>query len=424
MTRILSALLLAGFAGPGLAQSDPLAKAQVARDLADQKAESQVNDAIKEADKVAKVSAFRAIQQLKQEQLGLDLSVSISSGKRAELSKMLQAKIEALKGAPATPADDAAKADTKAAQEKAVAAMRAETKEVNDEIAKVSSLVNAGRTQEAQARAAALVTKYPDNPAAIALGYKGSMSENLATAKAMTKMFESRVLYAFNDVTRSGMPAKGDIEFPADWAEKTKRRLKTEELSPEMKSLVEALDKPVNVPVAGQSLGEAIQTLSNAIDKPIAIEEKSLEDLNIDLKKPASFNPGNKPLTARTVLRGLLQSQQLTFVVKDNLIQVVTIDKARTMLVTKAYYLGDIVQGVGPLNGGAIRWGPFLDYQQTMQNVNVLIDAIKVQVDPYVWKGEGGGPGSITFHFPSMSMIVRAPAEVHATLGNTFKGSK
>jgi len=424
MTRYLTAILLAGFAGPALAQSDPLAKAQVARDLADQKAEAQVNDAIKEADKVAKVSALRAIQQLKQEQLGLDLSVSISSGKRAELSKTLQAKIEALKGAPATPADDAAKADAKAQQEKAVAAMRAETKEVNDEIAKVSSLVSAGLTQEAQARAAALVTKYPDNPAAITLAYKGTMNENVATAKAMTKMFEDRVLYAFNDVARSGMPAKGDIEFPKDWNEKTKRRLKTEELSPEMKSLVEALDKPVNVPLAGQSLGEAIQTLSNAIDKPIAIEEKSLEDLNIDLKKPATFNPGNKPLTARTVLRGLLQSQQLTFVVKDNLIQVVTIDKARTMLVTKAYYLGDIVQGVGPLNGGAIRWGPFLDYQQTMQNVNVLIDAIKVQVDPYVWKGEGGGPGSITFHFPSMSMIVRAPAEVHATLGNTFKGSK
>src|SRR5262245_59590048 len=213
MTRILFAAIALGFGVTALAQSDPLAKAQVARDLADQKAEAQVNDAIKEADKVAKVSALRAIQQLKQEQLGLDLSVSISSGKRAELTKTLQTKIDAFKGAPATPGDDVARADAKAAQEKAVATMRAEVKEVNDEIAKVSNLVSAGRTQEAQARAAALVNRYPDNPAAINLAYKGTMSDNVAVAKAMTKEFESRVLYAFNDVARANMPAKGDIEF-------------------------------------------------------------------------------------------------------------------------------------------------------------------------------------------------------------------
>jgi hypothetical protein len=233
-------------------------------------------------------------------------------------------------------------------------------------------------------------------------------------------MHEERVLYAFNDLYRSSMPAKGDIEFPKDWRRRDSR-LQKEELSPEMKSLLVALDKPVNVPVTGLQLGEAIQTLSNAIDKPIAIEEKSLDDLGIDLKKPVSFNPGSKPLTARTYLRGMLQSQSLTFVVKDNVIQVVTVEKARTMLVTKAYYLGDIIQG---LNGGALRWGPLLDFEQTKKNADFLIEAIKSQVDPYVWRGEGGGPASITFHFPSMSMIVRAPAEVQATLGNKFTPSK
>jgi hypothetical protein len=417
-------LLTLALSGPVPAQADPIAKAQVARDLADQKAESQVADAIKEADKVAKVSAVRAIQQLKQEQLALDLSVAISSGKRAELAKTLQNKIDALKGVPPSPGDEAVKADAKAAYEKALADMKKEVKEVNETVADVAKLTAAGKTSEAQAKANKLIAKYPDNPACIALAAKGSMADNAALAKYMTKMHEDRVLYAFNDVVRSGMPAKGDIEFPKDWQEKTKRRVQKEELSPEMKSLIDALDKPVNIPVAGQALGEAIQSLSTAIDKPIAIEEKSLQELEVDLKKPTSFNPGNRALSARTVLRGLLQTQNLTFVVKDNLIQVMTVEKARTLLVTKAYYLGDIVQGVGPLNGGAIRWGPFLDYQQTMQNVNVLIDSIKAQVDPYVWKGEGGGPGSITFHFPSMSMIVRAPAEVHATLGNTFKSAK
>src|SRR5437660_1643679 len=91
----------------------PKSDAQVARDLADQKAEVQVGDAIKEADKLAKASALKAITRLKQEQLGLDLAATLSSGKRTELTKTIQAKIDALKGAPNATPDEAATTDAK-----------------------------------------------------------------------------------------------------------------------------------------------------------------------------------------------------------------------------------------------------------------------------------------------------------------------
>src|SRR5207248_6539714 len=114
-------------------------------------------------------------------------------------------------------------------------------------------------------------------------------------------------------------------------------------------------------------------------------------------------------------------SAGLTFVVKDEAIQVFTVEKARELLTTRVYYLGDIVQGVGPF-GGSLQWGPFLDYQQTMANVKVIIEAIQNGIDPLSWKDKGGGPGTNTFHFPTMSIIVRASTEVHASLSTRFGG--
>jgi hypothetical protein len=99
----------------------------------------------------------------------------------------------------------------------------------------------------------------------------------------------------------------------------------------------------------------------------------------------------------------------------------VTVEKARDMLTTRVYYLGDVVQGVGPFGGGAA-WGPFLDFQQTMANAQLIVDAIQDSVDPLSWK-KRGGPATVTFHFPTMSLIVRASSEVHASLGSKF-GSK
>ena len=59
-----------------------------------------------------------------------------------------------------------------------------------------------------------------------------------------------------------------------------------------------------------------------------------------------------------------------------------------------------------------------------MANVERIMGAIQGSIDPLSWREKGGGPGSITFHYPSMSLIVRAPAEVHATLGKSMGGGR
>jgi hypothetical protein len=58
-----------------------------------------------------------------------------------------------------------------------------------------------------------------------------------------------------------------------------------------------------------------------------------------------------------------------------------------------------------------------------MANVKLIMDSVQSSVDPLSWKDKGG-PGTITFHFPSMSLIVRASSEVHATLGSKLGGGR
>jgi hypothetical protein len=247
---------------------------------------------------------------------------------------------------------------------------------------------------------------------------KDTFSSRVEDAQEFAKLQDKRITLALNDVGRSSLPASGDVEFPKDWKERTKRRTSVQ-LSEKEKKIIESLNKPVTVDWKDKMLEEALQELSNIIDQNLFIDKKSLTDLGLDLSKTVTLQA--KGISARTALRQILAAQGLTFVVKDEAIQVVTVQKAQDMLVTRVYYLGDLAQGVGPFGG--IAAGPLLNFQQTMQNVEVVIKAIQSSVDPFCWRANGG-PCTITFHYPSMSIIVRASAEVHSTLGSTFNGGK
>lgn len=429
--RLLLAAVVAASLTPALpAQSsssagsaDPLARQREMQQLADQKAEASVKEAIAEAAKSAKVSSIAAVERLKSAKLGLDLIV-ISNGKKDELFRLIDAAIANVQN-PGKMVDSNPAAGVKADLKKVDAALKQEVADVSTGIQEVARLNAEGRTREADAKAAELAKRYPDNPAAYMLTEKGSMAEKIAMSRSLAKMQNDRVLYVLNDSIRSSMPAKGDIEFPADWKERTKNRLEGEKLSPETEAIIRALDQRIPTQLQSMPFEDAVQQLSNEINQPIYLDKASLQDVpGFDLKKTVQplAVPRGTPLSARTMLRALLQAQGLTFVVRENIIQVVTIEKAQTMLTTKAYYVGDVVQAAGPFGGGAV-WGPYVDYQQTEQNIKYVIEAIR-GVDPLAWRERTGGPATVTFHYPSMSLIVKAPTEVHAALNSKISGNK
>jgi len=426
-TLALSVLAL-GFAGMVAAaqpprQPGPLAEAQARQAIADQKATVEVLGVIQTAERQAKSNPVRAVQTLKAAQVIVDSPV-LSTEARKSLLDLLQSKIAIIEGrrpaADTTPRSDpkaaAVKYDKKAAYENAVAELKA----VDDGIRKIARYQTAGLTKEADQELALLAKSYPNNPAVIRLQEKDTFRDRVADAEEYNKLMDKRVLIAFGHVDRSALPAIGDVEFPKDWKEKTARRMQGVQLSAKEKKIIEALDRPITVNWNNMMMEEVLQELSTKMDQNLFIDKKSLTDLGIELNKPTSLQANG--VSTRTVLRQVLAAQGLTFVVKDEAIQVVTVEKARDMLVTRVYYLGDLVQSTGPF-GGAPQWGPFLDFQQTMANVEVIMKSITKSIDPLSWK-ENGGAGTVTFHYPSMSIIVRASAEVHASLGAKMGGSR
>ena len=415
---IATAVAVTGLTATGRAD-DPIDRLKAQRQIADQRSEIKVREEIREAEKVARVSPSRAVEALKKLRLSLDLSTQISSGKRAELVKQLDAKIAVIQENPLSPTDPRAQARREAAR-KEVAAAQAEAKEVREAVSEIGRLYESNKIAEAQKKLAEARTKYPDNPALIQLAGLGTVASRVAQARDLVREQDERLNAAADSLARTNLPPRHDLEFPADWKTRDKRiGNQFLKLSPEEEAILEALNKPVKAGVTNAPFEETLQSLSNLIDKPIYLDKKSLEDAGLDLRRPVTI-PAN--VTARTALRGILQSQGLTFVIKDKVIQVLTLERARETLVTRAYYLGDVISMVGPFSG-AVTWGPYADAQQTQANAKFIIDAIMQSVDPLAWSAKNG-PSTIVFHYPSLSIIVRAPAEVHSTLGSKLGPSR
>ena len=403
---------------------DPVDLQKAQQRIADQKAESNVNEAIQSADRAVKNNnPAKAAQFLKSAQLDIDRAAAISGDARKQLTNLLQARLALIEGRPLANPAPAAKLDPMSAETKAVlkaAAEKyyAELKDVREGIKAVEKALDDGRTKEANAEIARLAKLYPSNPSVFALSQKESMQDRIANAQAHYAESSRRWIGNQKNLNESSLAAIRDVEFPRDWAEKSKIRLAAGaiKISEKEKKIIEALDKPMTVNFAERPLEEALQDLSNQFDVPLLIDKKSLEDLFIDLKKGVSLQA--RGLAGRTVLRSILGAQGLTFVVKDETIQIVTAERAKSLLTTRVYYLGDLVQGVGPFSG--MEWGPFVNLQQNQANVAALIDAVK-KIDPLSWAGaDTGGAGTVTFHTPSMSIIVRNSAEVHYSLGKSF----
>jgi hypothetical protein len=402
---------------------DPIEAAKTQRSIAEQKAETEITQTIENADRLAKGNlAAKASQTLKTAKQNLQLAQGISDAARTRLTAMLDAKLAAVEGRSVANPNPGVKLDPKGAEMKtakaeALAKHFAELKDVRDGIKLIEKAQLDGRPHQANAEIARLAKLYPYNPSVLALGQSSAMKDNIATAQGTYAKMTNRWLIAMNNVDKSAMPAIRDVEFPSDWRDKD-HRIQTVKLTDKEKKIIEALDKPITVSFADRPLEEALQDLSNALDQPLLLDKKSLEDLGLDLKKGVSLQ--GRGLSGRTVLRGVLATQGLTFVVKDETIQIVTVERAKTLLTTRVYYLGDLVQGVGPF--GSIEWGPLLNAQQTQANVAAIIDVIK-KIDPLSWSGQDStGAGTITYHAASQSLIVRNSAEVHASLSKSFSG--
>jgi hypothetical protein len=113
-------------------------------------------------------------------------------------------------------------------------------------------------------------------------------------------------------------------------------------------------------------------------------------------------------VAGRTVLRKILGDAGLTYIIKDEAIQIVSPQTAKEMMVTRVYSISDLTTSrIGGTGLGAL---------ETLKNVATIIELIEDSVDPQSWR-KNGGNGTIRYDAVSQALIVKQSAEFHAMYG-------
>jgi hypothetical protein len=390
--------------------------------VAGQKAENDVRVAINGA--MTSKSREKAVEILTGARNKVENNQALPEARRASLVKMLNARIKAFEAEPDP------KAMTQGEIDKAIRTYsdrieddkkKAEQKRLQDSLKELLDLQANGKLEAARAKAKELAREFPGNPAAQASYTTMSSIDTLVALRTIRNDKEKGFDNAIRSVDRSAVIPKGDVEFPKDWKEKSLKRLKTYgpiKLSPKEQAIVAALSRPISVDFKGDRFEDVMQYLSTLINQPILLDRGDLKDASIDYETPVNLSVKN--VTLRTILRKILGEYGLTYMVKDETIQVVSMAKARETMVIRAYPVGDLL-GVGGGPGDPLTnfFGPGIGQIQRMQNAANLLRMIQSTVDPNSWQ-INGGPGTIAFDYATMSLVVKNSAEVHAMIGGGY----
>jgi hypothetical protein len=208
--------------------------------------------------------------------------------------------------------------------------------------------------EQAEAVAREAINLRPGNGPATQATYTAEAAGQLNKAYRLRNLRADRFLETLYQVELSHVPFPDEppIQWPNAqvWRALTERRRKWAQvdLRSESKSeqkISEALDQPVEFTIEPQTLRDAIDFIAARYQIPIVIDQKALDDANVDAttEVKASF-PGIK---LRNLLKLLLEplSAPLTYVIEDEVLKITTVEKANEKLSIRMYPVGDLIMG-------------------------------------------------------------------------------
>jgi hypothetical protein len=421
----LSVVVLLLLAGAALAQAPAdrrdnlLDETRRRHELAASKVEKEVRDALLEAQKLG--ASRKAVERLKETLATVEEDTTLPAGRRDAFVRLLKDRIRVTEAdfnaasdrAAAKAAKQAETAGRRAADDRATA----DEAEVTRTLALIRDLRKEGKTADANRLAENLARDHPESPAAQAARRTTATVNQQAATRTDRSDYQRRFAGAMLDVDRSATPPARDVEFPKDWQKRVAKRTTAIPLTPKEQAIIRSLNSPITANFKDSPLETVIDYIATTTGMTIVVDKAALDDAQVTYETPVRAQA--KGWATRTLLRQVLQPFGLTFVVKEEVLQITTLEKAKKMMVTRSYPVSDLVAGLGMFGDGT-QFGPYLARAQMQENAKQLIEIIKSTVDPDSWEGNGGA-GVITFSPGAMSIVVRQSTEVHAALGNALK---
>jgi hypothetical protein len=214
-----------------------------------------------------------------------------------------------------------------------------------------------------------------------------------------------------NLIAKAAIPEYRDMTYPADWDLKMKRTSGVK-MTEQEKAILKTLGATFTAEYKDLTFKDVIDDLQKRTGLPIVVDQRALEEANV--KYDSTINLSLRGVTTRTVLKRLLADLSLTYVVKDQAVQITTPARAKEMLSVRAYSVADLMPAVDMRMPFALSR---IQAYQTLQQIVVLITQT---VEPDSWEVNGkGGLGTIVFDPTRFMLIVRQTAEVHYLMGLT-----
>jgi hypothetical protein len=347
-----------------------------------QKLEDEVASALAEARRLAAKDPARAAQRLKKTLALVEDDTALTESRRNTLVRVLKDRIRNW--------TDEADARARSAATHKDNQNRSQLRRDSEENASRERVDRAGRTIR-------------------------GLGDQVSSSRQLQKEKEAGTRGALTSIDKSMVAPSGEVEFPKDWAQRMKNRkgANSIKLTKKEAAILRTLNSVLSVDFKDQKLEAVIDYLMDKTGQTILVDRESLKEAEVDYETPVTFKAHK--VSVRALLRKLLNDLGLTYVIKDEVLQVVTLKKAKEMMVVRAYDVSDLVANLDPLMPLALR-------QLVMvQNGRRLAEMIKSLVEPQSWAGNGnGGMGTVVFDPVTMSVIVKQSAEIHYTLGGTL----
>jgi hypothetical protein len=236
----------------------------------------------------------------------------------------------------------------------------------------------------------------------------GSRRRALADARDFRRHSSEATSRINRDVESSAIPESGDYVLPKDWLEKSKRRTAGPRLTAKEKRILKALDTVIKVEYKNNSFQDIIDNLEKLTGVTIVVDKKALEEAGVSYESTVSLR---LKATTRSVLKRILADLGLAYVIKNEMIQITSLARAKEMTTTRAYYIGDLVAVLDP------SLPPALTQAMMIQNIRRIVTMVK-SIDPQSWQDNNPeAVGTVTFDPVTMTLVVKQTAEIHYMLG-------
>lgn len=149
-------------------------------------------------------------------------------------------------------------------------------------------------------------------------------------------------------------------------------------------------------------LRDAVDTLAEQFHLPIKLSNKKLDEASVSPDTPITARLENLPL--ESILRVILKDLELTFVIREEMIQITTPEDAESQLELRVYPVLDLVveRAIDP------RDGVMKEYADYDSLIEVIISSVK----PDSWN-DVGGPGPVDSFANAGVLVIAQTREVH-----------